>query len=425
MHFPNTGGWHPSSKLRKVKAVTGMALGISETLFEEDEMRLVLAACIAGSLAALLALPAYAARDDVKVSGRAEISLGNFDIVIGDLGDRFDGWDQRPTRVHAEVLDGRRSRDHYFDSLPAALFVLREMYGMPRILQLDVPQYGGGGLLDGTRAFYLLDYDEYSRGGLPLVLAFASYRDAMDELYWRNGEVLDFEDLVGALYRWADSDRERIYWRGWDNGLWDRDNWNRAWNSRWDGWGWDSDHGWLRVNVDLGDGDRDRNRRDPEHYDRNNGHSNRNHAGERGRYERRDGERARERDREQGREQGERGERVRERNRERGDNSSGSQDEDHNGRQNGDHGKGGGRGERVRERGHDQNGGNTERDRGDGKKDDGKRDGKNGRDKDGGKGKGHDNGKGQDNGKGHGNDNSKGHDNGNDKDHGNGRGHRK
>lgn len=234
-------------------------------------MRRTIVICLAASLAALMALPAYAARDNVNVRGRVAISLGNFDIVIGDLGDRSASWNNSPTRVHVEVLEGRRTRDLYFDSLPAAFFVLREMYGAPRIVALDVPDFLGQGLIDGTQAYYVLDYEHYSRGGLPLVLAFNNYGDALDELQYRNGEVMGFDDLVAALDRWDDNDRDRIYWRGWDRDRWDSDRWNDAWNNRWRGWGWDNNHGWLRIDVGQDNDDWGRNRRDHDHYDRGRG----------------------------------------------------------------------------------------------------------------------------------------------------------
>lgn len=244
-------------------------------------MRRSIVICLAASLAALVAVPAYAARDNIDVRGRVAISLGDFDIVIGDMGDRSTGWSNSPTRVHVEVLDGRRRRDHYFDSLPAALFVLREMYGAPRILQLDVPEYAGQrhlnhghtghGLIDGTQAYYVWDYDQYSRGGMPLVMAFSSYGDALDELQYRNGELMDFSDLVEALYSWAQSDRDRIYWRGWDRDRWDSDRWNNAWDNRWHGWGWDSDRGWCRFDADRDDDNWGRNRRNHNRYNRGRG----------------------------------------------------------------------------------------------------------------------------------------------------------
>lgn len=271
------------------------------------------------------AVPAGAAEDQVKVTGR--VDLGEFELVIGDNGDWFEGWEERETRVYVRAGDGRRNREYYFDSLPAALFVLREHYGTPRILDLAVPEYAGGrhlrhghsghGLIDGTQAWYLWVDDAYSRGGLPLLLAFGRYADALDELRWRDGEIMDFDDVVWSLYRWAERDYDRIYWRGWDDKRWDNRSWDRVWNDRWDGWGWDSDWGWLRLD---GDGDRDRNWRDRDHYDR---------ASERGQRSR---ERHHYRERDAGRGEGtgssdkhERGERKRDRNRER------ERDADHQG----------------------------------------------------------------------------------------------
>lgn len=251
-------------------------------------MRLAGLTGLLGAVAVMLVASATAAHaEDVRVRGR--IDLGDFEIIIGDTGDWFDGWDDRDTRVYVRVLDGYRSREHYFDSLPAALFVLRERYGMPRIVELGVPQYAGGrhlshghsghGLIDGTRAWYLWDTDYHSRGGLPLILAFDNYYDALDELSWRDGEVMDFDEVVWRLYRWADGDWDRIYWRGWHKSRWDNDGWRSAWDRRWDGWDWDSDHGWLHIDIDLDDddgswdrGDRDRGDRDSHKNNRGRGH---------------------------------------------------------------------------------------------------------------------------------------------------------
>jgi hypothetical protein len=227
-------------------------------------MRLILTFCILGALSALLALPAHAARNDTGgYSGNggyygnsyypgSGVDLNNYDVVISDMGDRFPGWDQRPDRVYVAVLDGRYTRDEYFDNPASALFVLREQYGAPRIDQFDVLDYTGLGWIDGRQAFYLWSYDEYDRGGVPLVLAFANYNDAMAELYYRHGEVLNFHGLVATLYKWADDNRDVIYWRGWDNTTWTSDNWDRAWNDRWNGWGRDSHHGWLQFNINIG-----------------------------------------------------------------------------------------------------------------------------------------------------------------------------
>jgi hypothetical protein len=249
-------------------------------------MRLAGLTGLLGAAAIMLAASAAAAQaEDVRVRGR--IDLGDFEIIIGDTGDWFDGWDDRDTRVYARVLEGQRTREFYFDSLPAALFVLRERYGAPRILELGVPEFAGDrhlqhghaghGLIDGTRAYYVWDYDYHSRGGLPLILAFDNYYDAADELGWRNGEILDFDDLVWELYRWADRDYDRIYWRGWHAERWDTDGWRRAWDRRWDGWDWDRDHGWLKIDVNIGDDDgydrHDRGRNERGHHNsRGKGH---------------------------------------------------------------------------------------------------------------------------------------------------------
>lgn len=213
-------------------------------------MRAAIAILLAVSLSALTAFPAYAAHDDVTVRGRAEIRLGDFEIIIGDLGHRYDAWDYSPTRVEVEVMDGWRSRMYYFDSLPAALFVLRQMYNAPQLVSLYVPDYDGDRLINGFNSYYVWDYDHYSRGGLPLIISFGSYRDAQREARYRNGVILDFKEVVSALYDWADRDYRRIYWRGWDRERWNDDRWDRAWHSRWQGWGWDRDRGWSKVDSE-------------------------------------------------------------------------------------------------------------------------------------------------------------------------------
>ena len=142
-------------------------------------MRLGTIAGLSALLALLLAFTALAA--DSKQTSDIEV-LGEFDIVIGDLGDHFDGWEDRDTRVWVEIYDGWRYHEHYFDSLPSMIFVLRQKYGRARITDLGVPEYAGlrherhghegHGLIDGRDAWYVWDYERYSRGGTPLVLAF-------------------------------------------------------------------------------------------------------------------------------------------------------------------------------------------------------------------------------------------------------------
>jgi hypothetical protein len=215
-------------------------------------MRLYHLIWLAGLRAILAVIPAFAATDGTQVQGRAEISLANYDVVIADTGDVPEGWSASPTHVYLQVLDGRDARDMYFDSLPAAVFVLRELYGTPRILQLLVPEYnspqqqGGQGSvwIDGLQAYYIWDAQRFCRGNLPLVLAFSDHRSAVSELLNCEGELLSFENLVLALYSWADHNANRIYWRGRDQQSWDNTIWSQAWNERWTGWSWDYDHGW-------------------------------------------------------------------------------------------------------------------------------------------------------------------------------------
>ncbi len=345
-------------------------------------MRLIQVTSLALALAALLAIPVYAAGDNVQVRGRVAISLGDFDIVIGDLGDRSDNWSASPTRVHFTVLDGRRTREHYFDSLPAALFVLREMYGTPRIVQFDVPDYAYGGLIDGAQAYYVLDSGHYSRGGLPLVLAFSDYNEAYAELRYREGAVLDFDELVLTLTRWSDRDRDRIYWRGWDRPRWERDNWDQAWNSRWAGWNWDRDRGWGRLDGGRGQGERDRrergrddrgwDQRDRERGDNNNGGQGRERTRDREQGDRNDGrdrERTRERERDNHNNDGQGRDRARER--ERDDRNDGQGRDRTREREREENKDGEGR-ERARERDKDGKDQNRDRDKDKGNKQSGR-----------------------------------------------------
>jgi hypothetical protein len=215
-------------------------------------MRVLHLIWLAGLSAILAGFPAFAASDGDQVHGRAQLSLGDFDVVIADTGDAPDGWNTSPTHVYVQVLDGRDVRDMYFDSLPAAVYVLRELYGTPRILRLLVPEYNGseqqggqdGAWIDGLEAYYVWDDHRYCRGNLPLVLAFGDYRSAVSELLNREGELMSFDNLVTALYGWADDNSRRIYWRGAEQNRWDNEIWNQAWENRWTGWSWDYDHGW-------------------------------------------------------------------------------------------------------------------------------------------------------------------------------------
>jgi hypothetical protein len=226
---------------------------------KENVMRVIRVAWLASTFAVLLAAPTYAARDYLQTRDQAAINLNAYDYVIGDLGNKFAGWDSRPTHTYVRVEDRTNARDYYFDSLPAAMFVLREVYGTPEIVQLAVAdyasQYGGSDrakMINGTQAYYVWDAYDYSRGNLPLILAFSNYRDAMVEAYYRGGEIMYLQQAVSAVYSWADSHKDRIYWRGWDLARWPGDSWTQAWNERWTGWSWDHDRSWQRPSGNPG-----------------------------------------------------------------------------------------------------------------------------------------------------------------------------
>lgn len=222
-------------------------------------MRVIRVAWLASIFAVLLAAPTYAARDNLQTWDQAAINLSAYDYVISDLGNKFAGWDSRPTHTYVRVEDRTNARDYYFDSLPAAMFVLREVYGTPEIIQLAVTdyasQYGGSAgtkMINGAQAYYVWDAYDYSRGNLPLILAFSNYRDAMTEAYYRGGEIMYFQQAVSAIFSWADSHKDRIYWRGWDLARWPGNSWTQAWNARWTGWSWDHDRSWQRPGGNPG-----------------------------------------------------------------------------------------------------------------------------------------------------------------------------
>lgn len=218
-------------------------------------MRIITAIMLATVLGALFGFPAYAAQRTADARGRVDVRLGDFAIVIGDMGDRYDRWNDSPTRILTDVMDSGRTQDYYFDNLPAALFVLRQMYDQPQIVKLSVPDYYSQRLIDGTQAYYLWDNEHQSRGGTPLLLAFANAGDAQDELRYRSGTVMDFADVIQSLGSWADSDREHIYWRGSNRDQWDASSWNSAWDNRWQGWGWDQQRGWNPADANVGQDD--------------------------------------------------------------------------------------------------------------------------------------------------------------------------
>lgn len=187
--------------------------------------------------------------------------LRNYGIVIGDMGSQSSQWVNSPTRVFAQVIVNGSRRNYYFDSLPAALFVLRERFNRPQVVVLDVAEYGYAshpseyydsfGLIDGLDAYYVWDYNNFSIGGVPLVLAFSDLQDAQDELQYRDGRVMSFDELMDATYRWFDAERDRVYWRGWDARYWNDRRWTSAWRHRWNGYDWDDDYGWIALGINL------------------------------------------------------------------------------------------------------------------------------------------------------------------------------
>ncbi|MCB1186888.1 hypothetical protein KDL29_06935 [bacterium] len=228
-------------------------------------MKMLKVTLIAGIMASMMLIPAHS--EDVRVTGQLKADLDlldDFDIIIGDSGQRFDGWSDRETRVFAEVHDGQRYHEHYFDNLPAMMFVLRETYRRASITYLEVPEYAGyrheshghegHGLIDGRYAWYVWDHDRYSRGGTPLVLAFSGLSDARSEARKRDASVLSYEDMLWRLYDWSDQAHERVYWRGWDNDRWSDDGrWQRAYDEHWQDPRWDDNDGFLSVELKLVD----------------------------------------------------------------------------------------------------------------------------------------------------------------------------
>ncbi len=99
--------------------------------------------------ASLAGLAACAANDNNQVQSQHKISLDDFEVVIADMGEISEGWSAIPARVSVKVLDGPDTREMYFDSLLAAVFMLREIFGTPRILQLDVAEYSRAQQQDG------------------------------------------------------------------------------------------------------------------------------------------------------------------------------------------------------------------------------------------------------------------------------------
>jgi hypothetical protein len=142
----------------------------------------------------LLASPALAQSYDPDY-------LFGYDIIVSDSGSWYEGWDDVDNRVYARVDDRGRSRDHYFTSIASAFFVLRQKYGEPiRMLDLQIGDYAvqrsPQRLLDARRAWYFWDEERLSRGGLPLILAFHSERDARNMERYRYGRVMNFTRMT-------------------------------------------------------------------------------------------------------------------------------------------------------------------------------------------------------------------------------------
>ena len=237
-------------------------------------MRNITATLKALALVALVVSPAYAAQDNLDGRVQGGVDLSVYDFVIGDMGDMYETWGDSPTRIRADVMDNNRTSKRYFDSLPAALYVLGQLYDKPNITQMDVLDYAGLGPIDSRQAYYVWDYEQQSRGGLPLVLAFDDYQTALAESLYRNSEVLDYDNVVKAVNHWEAQDRDRIYWRGRDRDHWDSGTWNTAWDNRWQGWGWDHDYGWSKADARQAKEDRqaDRDKQDKGDRTRGKGH---------------------------------------------------------------------------------------------------------------------------------------------------------
>lgn len=207
----------------------------------------------------LLLTPVLAALLLLGAAGAARADYGpdyllGYDITIYDSGSWYNGWDELDNRVFASVNTRSGSREYYFSDIASAFYVLREKHGEPipmRDLQVadSAVQRRGGQpgtrLLDGRLAWYFWDDDRLARGGMPLILAFHSERDAWDLARYRSGRVFSFAALTRELRDWMDDYGHRCYWRGSHN--WSSSNWNRAWERRWDGWDMDRERGWVSL----------------------------------------------------------------------------------------------------------------------------------------------------------------------------------
>jgi hypothetical protein len=268
-----------------------------------------------------------------SATARADVDLDvllDFDVVIADDGDYYDGWDADDNRVYARVDDRGHLREHYFSDIASAFYVLHERYGDPvRMRELRVPEYGGHGMLDATQAWYFWDSERQARGGMPLILAFYDPRDVREMSYRWRGEVMDFGEVSARLRSWCGGGSQRIYWRGADR--WDDRTWNSAWNRRWDGWCVDASNGWLHMLLGGGWDRPGRPGRDSHaghgyREGRNNDRHWRDNEGP-GRHDRWNDHRERGRDRGEDRRWRDRGESGRDRDRGRDDNRERDHDE--------------------------------------------------------------------------------------------------
>lgn len=203
------------------------------------------------ALAVVLLSASTAMAQDKSASALSDDFLSGYDYVIGDTGDHYAGWDRVDTRVYARVITSSGEyREHYFESLPAAFFVLRERYGSVRVAEMRMPEAFGGQQIDATRAYFVWDNTRVSRGNLPLVLAFRDYEDASHEARSLGGGVYEFSGVLQALSGWYDDSRPKVYWRGYHT--WEPSRWNRVYSRRWDGYDWDRSHGWANLSFRLG-----------------------------------------------------------------------------------------------------------------------------------------------------------------------------
>ncbi|MDQ3024636.1 MAG: hypothetical protein M3R04_09700 [bacterium] len=127
-------------------------------------------------------------------------------------GELWEGWEESPDRVLANVRHAGREFTHYFDTLPVALGWLDQKYPGYDLQDLQVASgWNAADLLDGRRASYVWLPEEGN--GLPLALAFASRELAED--YQRFADlddlrVLGWDDLEPRVASWTDE-----HWNDW------------------------------------------------------------------------------------------------------------------------------------------------------------------------------------------------------------------